>query len=357
MVGTAVVTTVAVDASPALREVRTGTEVYARELLLRLPRLAPDLRWLLLSSRPGELDQLDLLVLPQRRLWSQTRVPLALARLRPDLFFAPSHVVPFLAPGRTLTVVHDLAFERFPAAYSSAGRLYLRLTTRWAVQRCPLVLTVSEATASDLVEIYGVDRARIRVVPPGIAAPPRVRVNPARLRQLGVETPFVLHVGRVEARKNQEAAAAAVARVGGLRLVCAGPVIDLEAAERLHRQGAILLGRVDQLDLEQLFLAAEALVFPSLYEGFGFPVVEAMARGLPVVTVRSSSLPEVAGEAALYVSSPFDVGGIADAIRSVVGDEALRKRLVTAGRRQAAGFSWDATAAGVLEVIRELLSR
>ncbi len=349
--------TVAVDASPALREVRTGTEVYARELVPRLPRLAPGLRWLLLSSRPGDLDQLDLLVLPQRRLWSQTRVPLALARLRPDLFFAPSHVVPFLAPGRTLTVVHDLAFERFPAAYATPERLYLRLTTRWAARRCPLLLTVSEATAGDLVEIYGVDRARIRVVPPGIAPPPRVSANPARLRRLGVEKPYVLHVGRIEARKNQEAAAAAVARVRGLRLVCAGPVIDPEAAERLRRQGAIVLGRVDQPDLEQLFRAARALVFPSLYEGFGFPIAEAMARGVPVVAVRTSSLPEVGGDAALYASSPLDVPGLADAIREVVEDAELRKRLIAEGRRQAARFSWDATAAGVLEVIHELLAR
>ncbi len=357
MIGSAPIPTVAVDASPALREVHTGTEVYARELVRRLPRLAPGLRWLLLSSRPGDLDHLDLLVLPQRRLWSQTRVPLALARLRPDLFFAPSHVVPFLAPGRTLTVVHDLAYERFPAAYPGADRLYLRLTTRWAVRRCPLILTVSEATAADLVEMYGVDPARIRVVPPGIAPAPRVAAAPSRLRRLGVEKPFVLHVGRVEARKNQEAAAAAVARVRGLRLVCAGPVVDVEAAERLRRQGATVLGRVDQSDLEQLFRSAEALVFPSLYEGFGFPIAEAMARGLPVVTVRSSSLPEVGGDAALYASSPRDVAGLADAIESVVEDAALRKRLVAAGRRQAARFSWDATAGGVLEVIRELLAR
>ncbi len=349
--------TVAVDASPALREIRTGTEIYAREVVRRLPGLAPDLRWLLLANRPGSLDGHDLLVLPQRRLWSQTRVPLALARLRPDLFFAPSHVVPFLAPGRTLTVIHDLAYERFPASYPAAARRYLQLTTRWAARRCPLLITVSEATAADLVEIYGVDRRRIRVVPPGVAPPPGVRAQRARLAALGVDGRFALHVGRVEPRKNQEAAAAAVQRVPGLRLVCAGPVVDEAMASRLRLAGALVMGRVAQEDLEQLYLGAEALVFPSQYEGFGFPVLEAMARGLPVVTVRGSSLPEVAGEAALYAQAPLDVTGLAAALRSITEDGGLRRRLVAAGRRRAALYSWDATAAGVLGVIAELLAR
>lgn len=349
--------TIAVDASPALREVRTGTEVYAHALLTRLPGLAPDLRWRLLSSRPGTLDGQDLLVLPQRRLWSQVRVPIALARDRPDLYFAPSHVVPFAVPATALTVVHDLAYERFPAAYTVAARRYLQLTTRWAAVRCPLLLTVSESTAADLASLYGVDRARIRVVAPGIDPPPAVQRDPGRLAALGVKPPYVLHIGRVEPRKNQETAAAAVRRVPGLSIVCAGPIVDTGAAERVARLGGIVLGRVSQDDLEQLFAGAEALVFPSLYEGFGFPIAEAMARALPVVTARGSSLPEVGGDAAVYVGSPLDEVALAEAIRPVVEDAALRRRLIAAGRHQAAKFSWDATAEGVLAVIRELLAR
>ena len=130
---------VAVDASPATRPVVTGTETFARELARRLPSAAPELAFRFYAARPGQVDGLDLTVLPGRRLWSQLRLPFELAQRPPDLFFAPSHVVPFLARGRALTVVHDLAFERYPEAYPPAARAYLRVTTRWAERRCHIV--------------------------------------------------------------------------------------------------------------------------------------------------------------------------------------------------------------------------
>jgi len=351
--------TVAVDANPLTREAVTGTEVYARELAQRLPAAAPEIEWTFYAARPAASAAVDLTVLPAPRLWSQTRLPAELWRRRPDLFFAPSHVVPYLAPGRTLTVVHDLAFERFPEAYRPFDRWYLRRTTRWALRRCPVVIAVSESTRRDLVELYGADPRRVVVVHSAAAPPPfQLRVRRARLAELGVTRPFALHVGRVEPRKSQAAALAAVERVPGLTLVSAGPIADVRLADRLLASGrARVLGRVAAGDLELLYRTASALVFPSLYEGFGFPVLEAMLRGLPVVTVRSSSLPEVAGDAALYAEGPDDIDGLAAALRSAVEDPAVRKRLVAAGRRQAARFSWERTAAGVAEVIRGLLAR
>src|ERR1700730_9527946 len=166
---------VAVDLNPATRDVVTGTEVYTREVGSRLAAAAPELSWLFFASRarPGPCGGLT--VLPFTRLWSQVRLPVALAGSRPDLLFVPAHAIPFAWPGRALTVVHDLAFEQHPDAYTRADRTYLRLSTRWAARRCPLLIAVSESTKTDLVGIYGVDPQRVRGVALGGGQPAVVR--------------------------------------------------------------------------------------------------------------------------------------------------------------------------------------
>ena len=348
--------TIAVDANPAARAIQTGTEVYAREVARRLPAAAPELRFVFYAAQPGDVPGIDFTVLPGTRLWSQVRLPRELWRRRHDLLFAPSHVVPFLAPGLTLTVVHDLAFERYPTAYSRDARLYLKLTTRWAERRCPRLLTVSRSTANDLVELHGVSPDRLTVVPLGGGEPQPCPSTPEasreRLVQLGIDRPFALNVGRVESRKNQTTALRAIERLADLLLVCAGPVADARVAEQLKSPRCRLMGVVTEADLDVLYGCADVLVFPSLYEGFGLPVLEAMRRGLPVVTAAVSSLPEVGGEAAVYVDDPCDADALAAAISRALGD---RLRLREMSLAQAAKFTWDRTAAGVAGVIRELV--
>ena len=348
---------VAVDLNPATREVATGTEVYAREVGSRLRGAAPDVRWLFFASRARSGLGVDMTVVPMARLWSQVRLPLALQRAHPDLLFVPAHAIPFGWLGKSLTVVHDLAFERHPDTYSLAQRSYLQLTTRWAALRCPLLITPSESTRNDLVELYHVAPERVRVVPLGGGEQAEREVAPAkRLAELGLEGAFVLQVGRVEARKNQAAALAAVERLDGVTLAFAGPERDVALSNRLRASSRCrVLGTVDQPTLELLYRRARAVVVPSLYEGFGLPVLEAMARGQVVVAARASSLPEVGGEAALYVDDPNDPAELAGALETAIGDRKVRARLVRASRKQAAGFTWDRCAAGVVEVIRELL--
>ncbi|MGH7903404.1 MAG: glycosyltransferase family 4 protein [Candidatus Dormibacteraceae bacterium] len=354
---------VAVDAGPAARRAATGTELYAREVSRRLPAAGPGIDWAFYSPRPAPGLGLDLFVMPFPRLWSQARLPLELVRRRPRLFFAPAHVIPFWCPAPALTVVHDLAFERYPGAYGGAARAYLRATTRWAERVCPTLIAVSEATRQDLVSMHGIDPRRIVVIPPGGGEPPPDGGEPpsgegdaGRLRALGIDRPFALHVGRVEARKNQLAALGAVERIPDLLLVCAGSVSDPVLGGKLGRSPRCrLLGRVDDEDREILYRQASALVFPSLHEGFGFPVLEAMGRGLPVVTVRISSLPEVAGEAALYVDDPGDAAALSAQLERLLGDAGLRARLVTAGRERAALFTWDRCVGRIAEVIRSLI--
>jgi glycosyltransferase involved in cell wall biosynthesis len=349
--------TVAVDLNPATREVVTGTEVYAREVGSRLKTAGPDLRWQFFASRPRAGLGVDLIVAPFPRLWSQVRLPLALARAHANLLFVPSHVIPFAWPGKALTVVHDLAFERYPHAYSASERAYLQLTTRWAVRRCSLLITDSESTRSDLVTLYGVNPERLRVVPLGGGEMAPTPVAPAsRLAELSLHGPFVLQVGRIESRKNQAVALSAVERLEGVTLAVAGPERDEALAARLRSSPRCrVLGRVDPPTLELLYKHAAAVVVPSLYEGFGLPVLEAMARGKVVVAAATSSLPEVGGDAALYVDDPSDAEALAKAIGTALSDTALRARLTRAARTRAATFTWKRCAEGVVAVIRELL--
>lgn len=348
--------TIAVDVNPAAREVVTGTETYTREVAALLPTAAPELRWRFFASRPPAGLGLDVMVLPFPRLWSQVRLPLALAAEQPDVLFVPGHVVPFAWPGKVMTVVHDLAFERHPDAYSLSERSYLRLTTRWAAARCKLLIAVSESTKSDLSQLYGVEPERIHVVPLGIGRHKPAAAPLARLAELGIDGTFVLQVGRIETRKNQIAALDAVERLGGVTLVVAGPERDTMLAARLRESPSCrVVGRVDQPTLELLYKKASVVIVPSLYEGFGLPVLEAMSRGKVVVAAMSSSLPEVGGEAVLYFhpsATPDDLAGV---IRVALRDEALRTHLGRVARLRAAKFTWEKTAAGVAAAIRELL--
>lgn len=349
--------TVAVDLNPATREVVTGTELYAREVGSRLEAAAPDLGWRFFASRPRAGLGVDVTVTPFPRLWSQVRLPIALARQHADLLFVPSHVIPFAWPGKALTVVHDLAFERHPQAYSASERAYLQLTTRWAALRCPLLIADSESTKSDLVSLYGIKPERIRVVPLGGGETVHGPSAPAaRLGELGLDGPFVLQVGRIETRKNQPAALAAVERLDGVTLAVAGPERDQALTARLRSSPrARVLGRVDQPTLELLYKHAAAVVVPSLYEGFGLPVLEAMSRGKVVVAAPTSSLPEVGGDAVLY-GDPANPEAFAKALQSAISDKALRAKLARAARARAAQFTWDRCAAGVIAVIRELVA-
>ena len=350
--------TVAVDVNPATRPIATGTEIFTREVCRRLPTLLPNVRWRFFASRPRAGLGLDVTVLPMRRLWTQVRLPLHLASERPDLLFVPAHVVPAAWFGRVLTVVHDLAFEKFPQAYGYGDRAYLRLAAQLAARRSKPLIAISETTRQDLVELYNVPASQIRVVPLGINPPLDQDVPADRLAALGVKKRFVLQVGRVEPRKNQATALAAVEQLGDdVQLVIAGPERDSALAAKLRQSSrCAVLGTVDAPTLDLLYRQAEVVVVPSLYEGFGLPVLEAMARGKVVVAAKASSLPEVGGAAALYFHDARDAEGLARVLDVALHDKELRTSIVKAARARAATFSWDRTAKAVAAVIEESLA-
>ena len=244
-----------------------------------------------------------------------------------------------------------------------AGRRYHERSARIVADEAARVLVPSEATARDLAELYGVDRGRVTITPLGVEVPAEPdRAGAERLlRDLGVRGPFLLAVGTLEPRKNLprllDAFGEVTDELPGHWLVVVGPVgWGPRLRPTWDSVRVKLAGPVGDALLHALYQAADGLAYPSLYEGFGLPVLEAMANGIPVLTSDRSSLPEVAGDAALLVD-PLDRSAIAAGLVRLAGDDDLRRRLVEAGRRRAAGFTWRATAAATWATYREVAER
>ena len=321
---------------------RTGDETYVRNLLRELASLAAEsgIRLAAVTRRP-DLVPKGVEPVPLAARSQELRMAFSLPRVLRRLGAGLCHTqyaLPFRSPCPCVVTVHDLSFVRHPELMGRRDRFVFRRVVPRAVRRAARVLTVSERTKGDLVELYGVAPARIVVTPNG--------VDPAFGPGTGSRD-YVLAVGAIQKRKNQVAALDAAAAVG-LPLVIAGPPKDLELAEELRRRGARLEGHVEKERLAELYRGAACLVQTSRFEGFGLPVLEAMASGTPVVAVHEHALEEVAGDAAVFVEQDR----VADGIRQALGD---RERLVAAGLERARAFSWRATAERTLAVYREIL--
>jgi glycosyltransferase involved in cell wall biosynthesis len=389
---------IGIDASRATAGQRTGTETYSLNLIRALIGLGTGHRFRLytngvshapgISEMPGAWGEVRAIPFP--RLWTHVRLSAEMLTRPPDLLFVPAHVLPLIHPRRSVVTVHDLGYLRYPAAHRPADRRYLDWSTRWNAQQATAVLADSQATKDDLARAYGVDPDKIRVVYLGrdeALGPVRAANELAAVRErYGIAGRYLLYVGTLQPRKNLARVIEAFARVvgappppqrwgeqspplppqdwgpGGLQLVLAGKrgwlYDDLFAqAARLGLTDRIIFpGYVAAADLPALLSGALAFVFPSLYEGFGIPVLEAGACGVPVITSNTSSLPEVAGDAALLVD-PHDVDAIADAMYRLVTDADLRAELTRRGQENIKRFSWEKCARETLAVLVEAGSK
>jgi glycosyltransferase involved in cell wall biosynthesis len=364
------VTSVAFLADQLFYRVPGGIGTYVRELLPALREADPTLGLSLFHARFEERPAVDIAGLPQVELgrgirslypaWNLTgrpALPASLAGL--DVLHAPSPVAvpPSGSHQRLVVTVHDLAFRLFPSLYPAAWRTMFRAGLRRAARRADAIVAVSRNTARDLVRLARVEPERVHVVPLAASLPAAGSDPGPALARMRVSAPYLLFVGTLEPRKNLVRLVRAYRRTV-LRvphdLVLAGPLGW--RAHRLHRElalpgpGRILLtGRVSEPDLDALYRGAAAFCYPSLYEGFGLPVLEAMARGVPAIVADSSSLPEITGQAAIRVD-PRSVRDLAAAIEGVLADPGEAARLSRAGRERAALFSWDQTARMTLRV-------
>ena len=384
---------IAIDYNAALRQV-AGIGRYTRELVRALAELdSGDDLVLFYAARdlPRGGAALDALLqlqashprvaavpipLPERWLtilWQRLRAPLPVERWTGavDVVHAPDFVLPPARTRRTLVTVHDLSFRLHPEAAHANLRRYLERAVPRSLHRAACVLADSESTARDLERLMGVAPGQIRVLYPGIGAGFRRVDEQAKLdavrARYRLPSHFILHVGTIEPRKNLvrliDAFTILRAERGGdagdLGLVLAGKpgwLADPILQRAREAEGVLLTGPVDDDDLPALYTLADVLAYPSLYEGFGFPPLEALACGTPAVASNTSSLPELVGGVAELVD-PADTTALAAALRRAIEDPAVRQAAGTAGPSHAARFTWTLAAQQLLDIYRSLQDR
>jgi glycosyltransferase involved in cell wall biosynthesis len=318
---------------------RTGDETYVEQLLRALPDVADDLRIAAIAREAALVpDGIEPVVLRARsqELRMAVGVPRLLSRLRPALAHFV-HSLPLRCPSPAVLTVQDLSWERDPRVFGLWDLVTFKIFVRRSVRRARHVFAISERTKRDLVELYRTPEEKITVTP---LAP-----DPA-FRPAGEHDSFLLFVSAIEPRK-QPLDAIEAANAVGRKLVVVGPRKDEELAAELTRRGADVRGYVPKDELVRLYQSAACLLFPSRYEGFGLPVVEAMACGTPVVAAPEPALQEVAGDAAVFADD------LAEGVRRALAE---RDRLSAAGLERAKAFSWRETARLTADVYRRMLS-
>jgi alpha-1,3-rhamnosyl/mannosyltransferase len=331
---------VVIDADVLGRE-RTGDETYVEQLLHNLPALGVDLRYAAITRHPELLPStIEPIVLRTRsqELRMAVRMPILLRRVRPAVAHF-LHALPPFCPCPTIVTVQDISFENDPQAMPRKDRMVFKAMVPRAVRKADAVLTISERSRADIVAAYGIPEEKVVATPLG--------VDPAFTPGPGEAGDYLLVVGAIVPRKNPLAAAMAAQRLGK-RLIVAGPIKDEALADKLRALGAELRGYVTKDELVRLYRGAEVLLFPSRYEGFGLPPLEAMACGTPVVCSPDPALRELGVGAALFASDDE----LAGAVETILAD---RETYVRASLARARAYSWQETARRVKDVYLRVL--
>ncbi len=339
-----------------------GIARYALALAQRIPALLPEVDVLALVP-PGGLPPLGRLAppLPLRRCaarflspFEQPALAASLVASGADCFHATSFSLPLLWPGRLVATLHDTTHLVRAGEYGLATRLYYRTVVGPRLRRARARLTVSAFARAELAVRLGFEESAFEVVPPGVDAefrPPSAAVVAEARQQLGLPERYLLAVGNAKPHKQLGWLAQLAFRLPTPLVVLAGP-----AVQRLRLpEGVLGLSDVEERLLPALYGAAEALLLPSLHEGFGLPALEAMACGTPVVAARAGALPEVVGEAGLLLEPGAEDAWV-QAVRQLDTDPGLRRTLVERGHLRAKAFSWDGCAEATADVYRRVLS-
>ena len=359
---------IGIDASRAVTGQKTGTERYALALISHLipAALARGHRLILYTNQPAdartpflENPAIDYRPIPFPRLWTHIRLAAELNRDRPDLFFTPAHVIPLTYFGPSMATIHDLGYRIYPETHPVGQRLNLEWSTRHNAKRSKIVLADSYATKTDLVKHYRIDPAKIEVVYPGLdrdfveeaeALPPHARSRP-----------YLLFLSTLHPRKNIGRIIEAFRMVADSiphDLILAGKKgwLTEQFSEQLAQlppaiaQRVITPGFIPDEEKIGLIKGADLFLYPSLYEGFGFPLLEANACGTPVITADNSSLTELGSGGAAFFIDGQQTDALAGSIIDLLGDKEKRDALVAAGYKNISRFSWKKAAETVLDL-------
>ncbi len=351
----------------------TGVERYAAEMIRQFARLDHDNQYVLyFRTQPQQWfrelpENFSYKVMPFPKFWTQLRISWEMIWHPVDVLFIPASALPLIHPRKSVVTVHDIAFEIFEGIYTGYMNYYQKFVARFAVRFAKKVVTVSENSKQDLIKIYLTDPQKITVTHLGIDTKFKPmsyeEVQPVLDKYNLVYQKYILFVGTLQPRKNIVRLVDAYQKIrkenhAEEKLVIAGqrgwlwePI--LKKIKMAAMDGAQYLDYVKSEDLPYLYAGAKVFTLPSTYEGFGFPPLEAIASGVPVVVSNVSSLPEVVGEAGVLVD-PNSVDSIAEGLLKVLQDPNLRQQMIARGLEQVKKFTWENTAKKTLEVFKNL---
>ncbi|HSX40267.1 MAG TPA: glycosyltransferase family 1 protein [Candidatus Saccharimonadales bacterium] len=360
---------IGIDGNEANVQRKVGIGEYAFELLKQFEQFRIQnlefriyLKQAPRAEMPKESENWKYKVFGPKKYWTQFGLPakLYLEREKPSVFFSPSHYAPRFSPVPTAIAIMDVSYLHFPQLFAKKDLMQLKNWTAYSVRKAKRIFTISQASKNDIIEAYGIPAEKVIVTYPGIKAQSEKRKMKNK-QTTKSPTPYILFVGTLQPRKNIERLIEAFAKLEkkNLELVIVGKkgwLFEeiLAAPKKFGVEDRVkFLDFVSDAELAKLYKNALMFVLPSLYEGFGLPVLEAMQHGCPVITSNVSSLPEAGGDAALYVD-PTNIDDIAGKMKQLLESESLRKELIEKGYKQVKKFSWEKTAKKTLEVLESI---
>lgn len=366
---------IGIDANEANVDKKVGVSEFAHELLMQFSAMEDSSFKFIsyLKKKPNDFMPRETEFYKYRnfgpgKAWTQWRLPLDLYlhKPRPDVFFTPSHYSPRFSPVKTVISVMDLSYIHFPELFNNSDLYQLINWTKYSIKKAESVITISKSSRDDIIKEYGIDENKVHVIYPGVRSffdlQPHIYAMNELQNKYNISENYILFVGTLQPRKNIERLIEAFSKIpdkkNNLQLVIIGkkgwqyePI--LSAPDRFGVKNKVrFLDFVPDEDLKLFYKNAICMVWPSLYEGFGLPVLEAMGNDCPVITSNISSLPEAGGDAAMYVD-PNDADDISEKIIQIINNKNIRNKMIEKGKKHVNKFSWEKAAKEILNVLEE----